>query len=116
MLNYDITRMKHKVTFETVKSHQNAMGVNITSPIEVATVWCGEYNNTMSQTYTNLGTNVNVDLVLVIRHNPNVKKNYKAKYLDQQYDIVNVNSDDRLNAFDLITLRQAKGHVTRNSR
>ena len=111
MLNYDITRMKHKVTFETVKSHENAMGVNVTSPVEVATVWCGEYNNTMSQTYTNLGTNVNVDLVLVIRHNPNVKKNYKAKYLDQQYDIVSINSDDRLNAFDLITLRDRKSVV-----
>lgn len=111
MLNYDISRMKSKVTFETVKSHQNAMGVNVTSPVEVATVWCGEYNNTMSQTYTNLGTNVNVDLVLVIRHNPSIKKNYKAKYLDQQYDIVSINSDDRLNAFDLITLRQSKGHT-----
>lgn len=111
MLNYDISRMKHKVTFETVKSHENAMGVNVATPVKVATVWCGEYNNTMSQTYTNLGTNVNVDLVLVIRHNPNVKKNYKAKYLDQQYDIVNINSDDRLNAFDLITLRQSKGHA-----
>lgn len=113
MLNYDITRMKHKVTFETVKSHENAMGVNVATPVEVATVWCGEYNNTMSQTYTNLGTNVNVDLVLVIRHNPSIKKNYKAKYLDQQYDIVSINSDDRPNAFDLVTLRQAKGHTTR---
>lgn len=113
MLNYDITRMKHKVTFETVKSHENAMGVNVTAPVKVATVWCGEYNNTMSQTYTNLGTNVKVDLVLVIRHNPSIKNNFKAKYLGQQYDIVNINSDDRLNAFDLITLRQSKGHTTR---
>ena len=38
MLNYDITRMKHKVTFETVKSHENAMGVNVATPVEVATV------------------------------------------------------------------------------
>lgn len=116
MLNYDISRMRRKVTFETVKSHQNKMGVNVTSPVDVATVWCGEYTNTMSQTYTNLGTNINVDLVLVIRHNPNINNNYKARYQGQQYDIVNINSDERLNAFDLITLRQAKGHVTRNSR
>lgn len=116
MLNYDISRMRRKVTFETVKSHQNKMGVNVTSPVDVATVWCGEYASTMSQTYTNLGTNINVDLVLVIRHNPNIKNNYKARYQGQQYDIVNINSDERLNAFDLITLRQTKGHVTRNSR
>lgn len=116
MLNYDISRMRRKVTFETVKSHQNKMGVNVTSPVDVATVWCGEYTNTMSQTYTNLGTNINVDLVLVIRHNPNIKNTYKARYQGQQYDIVNINSDERLNAFDLITLRQTKGHGTRNSR
>lgn len=116
MLNYDINRMRRKVTFETVKSHQNKMGVNVTSPVDVATVWCGEYASTMSQTYTNLGTNINVDLVLVIRHNPNIKNNYKARYQGQQYDIVNINSDERLNAFDLITLRQTKGHATRNSR
>ena len=114
MLNYDITRMKHKVTFETVKSHENAMGVNVATPVEVATVWCGEYNNTMSQTYTNLGTHVSADLVLVIRHNPDVNKRLSAKYKGHEYKIIAINSDDRINAFDLITLQDKSG-VSDNS-
>ena len=109
MLNYDITRMKHKVTFETVKSHQNAMGVNITSPVEVATVWCGEYTNTQSQTFDNLGTHVSADLVLVIRHNPDVNKKLSAKYKGHEYKIIAINSDDRINAFDLVTLQDKSG-------
>ena len=109
MLNYDITRMKERATFETVKSRQTPMGVNIETPVPVTTVWCGEYSNSQQQTYDNLGTHIQVDLVLIIRHNPNIKQSYKVKYKDQQYEIVNINRDDRLNAFDLITLKQYHG-------
>lgn len=110
MLNYDISRMKHRVEFGTysyVPDDTLEGGHEEFKPTE--TVWCGEYTNTQTQTYTNLGTNINVDLVLAIRHNPNVNKKLTAKYLDKEYKIVAINSDDRLNAFDLVTLQDKSG-------
>ena len=115
MLNYDISRMKHRVTFGTysyVPDDTLEGGHEEFKPTE--TVWCGEYTNTQTQTFDNLGTHVDADLVLAIRHNPDVNKKLSAKYKGHEYKIIAINSDDRLNAFDLITLQDKSG-VSDNS-
>lgn len=115
MLNYDISRMKQRVEFGTysyVPDDTLEGGHEEFKPTE--TVWCGEYTNTQTQTFDNLGTHVNADLVLVIRHNPDVNKKLSAKYKGHEYKIIAINSDDRLNAFDLITLQDKSG-VSDNS-
>ena len=115
MLNYDITRMKHKVEFGTwdyVADDSLEGGHETFKPL--TTVWCGEYTNTQSQTFDNLGTHVSADLVLAIRHNPDVNKKLSAKYKDHEYKIIAINSDDRINAFDLITLQDKRGVSNNN--
>lgn len=106
LLNYDLSRMKQRVTFGTVKTiPDDTLEGSHTEFVPITTVYCGEYTNTMNQTFTNLGTKTDVDLVLVIRHNPLVKQGIRAKYQDTEYRVAAVNSDDRLNAFDEVTLR-----------
>lgn len=115
MLNYDISRMKQRVEFGTysyVPDDTLEGGHEEFKPTE--TVWCGEYTNTQSQTFDNLGTHVNADLVLAIRHNPDVNKKLSAKYKDHEYKIIAINSDDRLNAFDLVTLQDKSGVSNNN--
>lgn len=110
MLNYDISRMKQQVefgTYEYVSDDSLEGGHETFKPL--TTVWCGEYTNTQTQTFNNLGTHVDADLVLAIRHNPAINKKISAKYKDKEYKIVAINSDDRLNAFDLITLQDKSG-------
>lgn len=110
MLNYDISRMKHRVTFGTysyVSDDTLEGGHEEFKPSEE--VWCGEYSTTQSRTFDNLGLHVDADIVLAIRHNPNVNKKLTAKYLDKEYKIVAINSDDRINAFDLVTLQDKSG-------
>lgn len=113
MLNYDLSRMQHKAEFGTTKSYDadNFNGY-VEYYVPEFSVWAGEYTNTQSQTYSNLGTDINVDLVLAIRHNPKVNDNkLLVCYQGVIYKIMNINSDNRLNAFDLITLEKDKSHI-----
>ena len=115
MLNYDITRMKHKVEFDTTKTVTNPYsGVNESTTVPVMSLWCGEYTNTLNQTYTNLGNSVNADIVLAVRHNDQLNKQLQVKYKGKEYKIINIDSDDRLNAFDLITLQSKDGLSNNN--
>lgn len=73
MLNYDISRMKNRVEFGTTKTVTNPYsGVNESEFVTVMSLWCGEYTNTVSQTYTNLGVHTgykmleNTDLKLSV--------------------------------------------------
>lgn len=110
MLNYDITRMKQRVEFGTTKTVTNPYsGVNESEFVTVMSLWCGEYTNTVSQTYTNLGNNINADIVLAVRHNNKLNKQLQVKYKGKEYKIINIDSDNRLNAFDLITLQDKQG-------
>lgn len=113
MLNYDIARMKDKVTFgksQRIEADTITGGRDIFVP--VTTLWCGNYTNTQNQTFDNLGAHVEYDLVIAIRHNPEVNKRLFASYKDKVYKIVAINSDDRIGAFDLITLKQYAGLPT----
>ncbi|WP_278588719.1 phage head closure protein [Limosilactobacillus pontis] len=110
MINYDISRMKHRVELGTTKTVTNPYsGVNESKFVPVMSLWCGEYTNTVSQTYTNLGNSINADIVLVVRHNSQLNKQLQVKYKGKEYQIINIDSDDRLNAFDLITLQDKDG-------
>lgn len=113
MLNYDLSRMQHKAEFGTTKSYKSNSPKGYTSYyVPDFTVWAGEYTNTQSQTYDNLGTHVDVDLVLAIRHNPKVNdRKILVCYQGVIYKIMNINSDNRLNAFDLITLQKDKTNI-----
>ncbi|MCH5385706.1 phage head closure protein [Limosilactobacillus reuteri] len=108
MLNYDITRMKDKAEFGVTQSFKaNNYNGRVEYFVPQFSVWCGEYTNTQTQTYDNLGTHVDVDMVIVIRHNPNVNSNkILVCYKNVNYKIVAISSDDRLNAFDTISLKR----------
>ena len=115
MLNYDISRMKQRVEFgiyDYVSDDSLEGGHETFKPL--TTVWCGEYTNTQTQTFDNLGTHVNADLVLAIRHNPDVNKKLSAKYKGHEYKIIAINSDERINAFDLVTLQDKSGLSNNN--
>lgn len=115
MLNYDLSRMKSRVEFGTTKTVTNPYsGVNESTFVTVMSLWCGEYTNTVSQTYTNLGNNINADIVLAVRHNNKLNKQLQVEYKGKEYKIINIDSDDRLNAFDLITLQSKDGLSNNN--
>ena len=110
MLNYDINRMKSKVTFgKSKRNEDNTISGGHDVFVPVTTVWCGTYTNTQTQTFDNLGAHVDYDIVIAIRHNPDINKRLFANYKDKVYKIVAINSDERLGAFDLITLKQFAG-------
>lgn len=110
MLNYDITRMKHRVEFGTYHYvEDDTISGGHEDFVPMTEVWCGEYTNTQTQTFSLLGLQIDADVVLVIRHNPNINKKVVAKYQGKEYRIVAISSDDRLNAFDLVTLQVVKG-------
>lgn len=110
MLNYDISRMKSRAEFGTIKTVEDDTITGSTEYyVPQFTVWCGEYTNTQAQSYDLLGTHIDLDIVIAIRHNPQVNNNrLLVKYDGVQYKIVNINSDDRLNAYDLVTLKRSK--------
>lgn len=112
MLNYDISRMKHKVEFGTIKSFKaDNFNGRVEYYVPDFSVWCGEYTSTQTQTYDLLGTHIDVDLTIVIRHNSKVNdRKILVCYKGTIYQIVNINSDDRLNAFDLVTLKKDKSN------
>lgn len=110
MLNYDISRMKHRVTFGTYHYvEDDTISGGHEDFVPMTEVWCGEYTNTQTQTFSLLGLQIDADVVLVIRHNPDINKKVSARYQGKEYKIVALNSDDRLNAFDLVTLQLKKG-------
>lgn len=110
MLNYDISRMDSKAEFGKVEEFEasNYEG-RIGYFVPQFTVWAGIYSNTQTQTYDLLGAHINVDLVIAIRHNSKVNDNkIMVFYKDVFYKITNINSDGRVNGFDLLTLQRDK--------
>lgn len=110
MLNYDISRMRERVTFGTLgtyldpETHQ--LFNNKFKP--VFTVWCGPYTQTQSQIQTALGLKIELDAVIVIRHTKKVNsENVFAKYRGKLYKVLSIDSDERLNAFDIISMVKA---------
>ncbi|WP_367341787.1 phage head closure protein [Limosilactobacillus sp.] len=102
--------MKERALFGTTKSVPNRnLGSSNEYFVPQFEVWCGEYTNTQTQTYSNLGTDIDVDLVIVIRHNPQVNdKKILVRYKGVVYKISAINSDDQVNAFDTVTLVRDK--------
>ena len=107
MLNYDLSRMKYRATFgkaeATFDPELHRMGKEKFKPI--LTVWCGTYSKTQQQIQIEIGMKLTVDETIVIRHNEKVNdENVFVKYRGGLYKIVSINSDDQLNAFDVIDL------------
>lgn len=110
MLNYDISRMKQRVEFGTYHYvEDDTISGGHEEFVPLTEVWCGEYSSTQSQMVDLVGLHIDADIVLAIRHNPSINKKISAKYQGKEYRIVAINSDDRLNAFDLVTLQVKKG-------
>lgn len=108
MLKYDLSRLKHRVQFGTVKSVPNRnTGDSDETFVPQFTVWCGEYQNSMTQQYTLLGNDQQDNITIVIRHNSKVNSTLECEYNGVLYDVVAVNSDDQINAFDTVTLKKS---------
>lgn len=115
MLNYDLSRMMHRATFGTTKTvEDDTLEGSHEEFVAQFTLWAGEYTNTQLQTYTLLGTQQSIDLVIVIRHNPKVNKELLVHYQGNEYKIAAVDSDERIGAFDRVTLQLKGGYKDNN--
>lgn len=108
MLNYDISRLKQRIEFGTIKSiEDDNTGDYKQEFVSQFKLWCGDYTQTMTQQYTLLGNNQQDLLTIVIRHNPSVNDTLLAKLNGVLYDVSAIDSDSQINAFDTVTLKQS---------
>lgn len=107
MLNYDLSRMRYRAIFGKatygIDPETHMPGKERFKPMFA--VWCGPYSQTQTQTQIALGMKLEVDTTIVIRHNDKASdENVFVRYRGGLYKIAAINSDDRLNAFDVISL------------
>lgn len=64
----------------------------------------------INQTYKLLNTDFEDSIVLIVRHNSALNNQLKVIYNGDQYDIINISSDDSLNymAYDYLTVKFSK--------
>lgn len=107
MKNYDVSRLKRRVAFGTVKTVENDnIGDYDTEFVPEFTVWCGDYTQTMMQQYTLLGEDIKAVKSIAIRHNDKVNDSIQAQLDGVVYNVTAVNSDSDINAFDVVTLQK----------
>lgn len=112
MKNYKLSRMNKRCEFgvygDSGKVNPN-FGTTIQEFVPSFTVYCGEYTATMIQSETLLGLKVDNTRQIVIRHNPKVNSKQLVHLDGTEYKIININSDDGINTFDVITLTEHQG-------
>lgn len=97
-----------RIEFGTVKSvEDDNTGDYKETFVSQFSLWAYPNKRTLNQQYQLLGTNLTDTIVLIIRHNSNVNDSLKLKYNGQQYDILDVSSDDSLNymSYDYLTVK-----------
>lgn len=103
---YPLYRMRHKATFSIIKSHQNKMGVNVRSPVELFKLHYAKVNLTIMQRYGTTGSTLEHSTMIAIRHNPKVTEPMLVTLADGiTYQITNISANnDNYISYDLLTL------------
>lgn len=116
---YPLYRMRHKAQFGSIKSHQNKMGVNVSSFVNEFTIHYAKINLSISQRYGATGSTLEHSTIIAIRHNNKVKEPMLVKLADGiLYTITNISANnDNYLSYDLITLeKHMKGGGGANGR
>lgn len=105
MKHYDLTRLKHRCNFGDIESKKNPYtGVAVPMFVPKEPRYYGEVSNTMEQNYLVTGLKLEYSTNIVVRHDKNLK-DYQAVMIDGAvYNIEKYESDDTINAFDVVTL------------
>lgn len=115
MKKYNMARLNKRVTFCNVKSvENNNTGSYIPYPVPFLTLWYGSYTQTLEQTYTIQGNQSTASITIAIRHNAALEDRYEkggalyAQIGERNYEVIQYNGDDDINAYDLVTLKHVK--------
>ncbi|WP_235804677.1 phage head closure protein, partial [Liquorilactobacillus capillatus] len=109
-LNYDISRLKQRVEFGSIKSvEDDNTGDYKQEFVSLFKLWCGDYTLSTNQSINLLGIQRTTSKVIVIRHNDVLDEQYIARINDKEYQIVTIDSDSDINGFDVITLHKVSG-------
>lgn len=106
MLKYDLSRMKQTIELGTMQEDDFSPEPNSTPTFKTgAKIRCGSYILTSSQ-YESvlLGSITKTTVNVVIRHRRDTTSYTHAKMNDITYKISAIQTDDRVNAFDVLTL------------
>ncbi|MDA5388781.1 phage head closure protein [Loigolactobacillus backii] len=108
MKKYDLPRMKQRADFGTVKSVLNENTGNYVKQFVCQySLWYGSFTKTITQSYAADGNlNLTDTVAIIIRHNPNINKSLEVRINDVAYSIVDINSDDQVNAFDVVIVKK----------
>lgn len=109
---YNIARLKHTIDFgdesDAYETNPNT-GMPETEFVKAVTVRCGTYSLSVNQTLSLTGTRTTDDLILVVRHNDDLRQYHEAMYEGVKYQVSNWSVDETLNAYDLVTLTKISG-------
>jgi SPP1 family predicted phage head-tail adaptor len=97
-----------KIQLGTIKSVENDNTGDYSEQfVSQLSLWAYPQKRAISQTYKLLNTDFEDSIVLVVRHNSKINDQLKVIYNGQQYDIINLSSDDSLNymAYDYLTVK-----------
>lgn len=112
MKKYNMARLNKRVTFCNVKSVENDnTGDYSDEPVPFLSLWYGSYTQTLTQTASIQGTQSTASITIAIRHNAALEDRYEkggalyAQIGERNYEVIQYNGDDELNAYDLVTLK-----------
>lgn len=111
MKNYKLSDLKHECIFGTTKSKENAAGVNIPYFVPQLNKMYGNMSNTIQQNYLVTGLKIEYSNNIVVRHDDRLKQMTVVKIDGVVYEIQKYEPDDRINAFDTITVGKVNGQM-----
>lgn len=106
MLNYNLSRMQHTIELGTMTEDDFSPEPNAEKTFTPAMkLRCGSYIIT-SRSYAGvlLGQQETETVNVVVRHNKNILNHDRARYMGTVYRVASVQTDERPNAFDILTL------------
>ena len=115
MKKYNMARLNKRVTFCNVETVENDnTGDYSDEPVPFLSLWCGSYTQTLTQTASIQGTQSTASITIAIRHNAALEDRYEkggalyAQIGERDYEVIQYNGDDDINAYDLVTLKHVK--------
>ena len=106
-----------KADFGTTKSVLNDnSGVNEPCFVKQFSLHVYPQKRTLDMQYRALGTNYQNAITLVVRHTHQINDQLKVKYDGEEYQIINISSDDSTNyqTYDFLTLQKIDGESGSN--
>lgn len=114
MKKYAISRLTKQGTVGTAEEDEDQNGTPYTKFKPSFATWYGEYQ--VNDTALNDYLTDQVQKIIVIRHNPNIKTTMQFKTAeDETLDITSIQSDSSVNGFDVITLGTKQSSVRGDS-